>query len=167
MRGATAFANCLSKALQISIHAPLCGGRRYLVYLSYMPYCISIHAPLCGGRHYIDKYRLQHWHFNPRPPVRGATLLTIPFILQIRFQSTPPCAGGDIDAAKIKIATDIISIHAPLCGGRPSSVSSTSSRFAVFQSTPPCAGGDLPGRALALYYAISIHAPLCGGRPVV
>ena len=56
-----------------------------------------------------------------------------------------------------------ISIHAPLCGGRPRAKCYAGAR-AGFQSTPPCAGGDFPRRDTGAFFQISIHAPLCGGR---
>ena len=124
---------------------------------------ISIHAPLCGGRQGGDVVKNYY---------EG-------------FQSTPPCAGGDL----VNVLTGkgvIISIHAPLCGGRqrfcailtkcsyfnprPTVRGATSriicwTSFWIFQSTPPCAGGD----CIRLHFCIStlhisIHAPLCGGR---
>ena len=57
----------------------------------------------------------------------------------------------------------VISIHAPLCGGRLFA-DDVSIRRELFQSTPPCAGGDTCKHAAPCVLLISIHAPLRGGR---
>ena len=87
-----------STALEdISIHAPLCGERRLELFGGYENENISIHAPLCGERPYFricteqtgefqstlpyagsdtsSASSLTPWtNFNPRSPMRGATL---------------------------------------------------------------------------------------------
>ena len=89
-------------------------------------------------------YRPHDWqsYFNPRPPARGATWTMSRRTRRTRFQSTPPCAGGDCAEFKARRLVINISIHAPLRGGRPLYIISPSAH-AVFQSTPPCAGGDI------------------------
>ena len=61
---------------------------------------ISIHAPLCGGRPFIASATSSSFYFNPRPPVRGATRVKLAACNFCLFQSTPPCAGGDITLAQ-------------------------------------------------------------------
>ena len=153
---------------------------------------ISIHAPLCGGRLYRPIGRRRTADFNPRPPVRGATLPCIPCRRLSRhfnprppvrgatlgwrcpdehtphfnprppvrgatagvytdgggyvFQSTPPCAGGDCGTRQ-SWTTQTISIHAPLCGGRRPDRTGLQVTYLSFQSTPPCAGGDSRSRS--------------------
>ena len=94
--------------------------------------------PCAGGDQLHNLVDLHIQNFNPRPPVRGATLASLRAIL----------LKG-------------ISIHAPLCGGRlprffmPGAV-------AVFQSTPPCAGGDVdvPDRFFEVLFQ---STPPCAG----
>ena len=137
-------------------------GATHKVYTTTKYRNISIHAPLCGGRPQLVDVAPIFAYFNPRPPVRGATSRTRQHLAQDLFQSTPPCAGGDgkksLDTrivefqstppcaggdfpADIKDFALIISIHAPLCGGRPIGFLSAIPTV-IFQSTPPCAGGD-------------------------
>ena len=72
-RGATYFRQAVYALFTISIHAPLRGGRQ-LHYVIVTVAIISIHAPLRGGR-----------------------LVVLPVLRTVStFQSTPPCAGGDI-----------------------------------------------------------------------
>ena len=61
---------------------------------------------------------LLHGDFNPRPPVRGTT-----------------------KGEKVAYSDIIISIHVPLCGGRPFQACNGSDPL-LFQSTSPCAGDD-------------------------
>ncbi len=142
--------------------------------------------PCAGGDIRFAQSQTCALYFNPRPPVRGATLLEHLLVKFLLFQSTPPCAGGDIywikfcDAGIISIHAPLcggrlfrygyrpiglyISIHAPLCGGRPFITVKLSAIF-VFQSTPPRAGGDVNCKSnCRTLKLISIHAPLCGGR---
>ena len=150
------------------------------------PKPISIHAPLCGGRHILDKVLRCRNNFNPRPPVRGATLslriqtyrlvyfnprppvrgrpfITVKLSAIFVFQSTPPRAGGDVNCKSNCRTLKLISIHAPLCGGRRQKSSSQSSASA-FQSTPPCAGGDiLTVRGIAIRLLFQSTPPCAGG----
>ena len=143
--------------------------------------------PCAGGDVHSRRHKIQCLDFNPRPPVRGATLASINANLKRGlFQSTPPCAGGDF-VQRFREGVYLISIHAPLCGGRPCNFDNRifGNRISIhaplcggrrriyrlsfkhfkFQSTPPCAGGDLTIPRCALpQMPISIHAPLCGGR---
>ena len=118
--------------------------------------------------------------------MRGATLSRPRKNAEIQFQSTPPCAGGDCPCCG-RYQQNCISIHAPLCGGRPLDCSGLIMYFLQFQSTPPCAGGDKTAHmiftrickfqstppcaggdsltsCISAFCLISIHAPLCGGR---
>ena len=80
-------------------------------------------------------------YFNPRPLRGGRPRTTHEKSWTSRFQSTPPCAGGDC----LPLVSDFwdlsISIHAPLRGGRLGVQSPIVARI-----------------------KISIHAPLRGGR---
>ena len=125
----------------ISIHAPLRGGRPIQKRLFTDRFCISIHAPPARGATCIATWiGYRKWDFNPRPPARGATLVDGCGLFSPGFQSTPPCAGGDIAAFPFERIL-IISIHAPLRGGRRRSCAFMT-HTPKFQSTPPCAGGD-------------------------
>ena len=117
VRGATLRLPVSPPSVPISIHAPLCGGRRH-DYGLVNGTLISIHAPLCGGRPQTCRVAFLPLDFNPRPPVRGATPV---------LPSFTHCTS--------------ISIHAPLCGGRRCGRGGRMSNY-KFQSTPPCAGGD-------------------------
>ena len=167
MLGATRNAGERCAGQSISIHAPLCGGRLLPYSLPWLQgdfnprppvrgatlcrriHCacidISIHAPLCGGRHAVNSKAHCRTHFNPRPPVRGATMRICSRYALCLFQSTPPCAGGDLWLIVHKLTICGISIHAPLCGGRLFKFAFIDAS-AIFQSTPPCAGGDLKYR---------------------
>ena len=102
------------------------------------------------------------------------------------FQSTPPCAGGD-RLIVYKVAIGSISIHAPLCGGRPERIPSLhlhadfnprppvrgattiTARFGyltLFQSTPPCAGGDQPELLHNHTSKIFQSTPPCAGGDI-
>ena len=127
----------------ISIHAPLCGGRHYAYLLKVCTLFISIHAPLCGGRQRFFRGSARGVQFQSTPPCAGGDVVSYDVNYQLfGFQSTPPCAGGDRQCGGNGKRWCRISIHAPLCGGRP--VKALTDRG----------------------FKISIHAPLCGGRPV-
>ena len=97
---------------------------------------ISIHAPI-RGRPILVFGRPGYSNFNPRP-LAGATTNLAASVIDVTFQSTPPC-GGDQDLKAISGVPASISIHAPL-RGRPFS-SAALPVLPLFQSTPPC-GGD-------------------------
>ncbi len=167
VRGATSTLPEGSRWAKISIHAPLCGGRRYARYLCHLDNPISIHAPLCGGRQAItakqmvpiifqstppcaggdpagNHEKIRIVHFNPRPPVRGATKLVCSEIKYKAFQSTPPCAGGDTKYQREQnICT--ISIHAPLRGGRPQDRRTYGVKTTHFNPRPPARGATSAG----------------------
>ena len=102
-------------------------------------------------------------HFNPRSPVRGATA-PCPPVGDSRFQSTPPCAGGD-DMVGVMQALYDISIHAPLCGGRRRRAIERCRHSAISIHAPLCGGRHIHLIQDGAETDISIHAPLCGGRP--
>ena len=103
--------------IDISIHAPLCGGRlkqrtflhAYTVFQSTPPCAggdyntilsafddkISIHAPLCGGRlGFCDCCRLPGV-FQSTPPCAGGDYKQYPFFLRFRnFNPRPPVRGA-------------------------------------------------------------------------
>ena len=57
---------------------------------------ISIHAPLCGERRRYRRDNTVRVYFNPRSPMRGATMNKIDTIKESKkFQSTLPYAGSD------------------------------------------------------------------------
>ena len=127
----------------ISIHAPLCGGRHCNKCGNIFQSWISIHAPLCGGRH-----------------GRRVCLLAM-----TRFQSTPPCAGGDCSAAPVLPWPPYFNPRPPVRGA--TGIFRAMRAYPLFQSTPPCAGGDCASALIFFAKSISIHAPLCGGRPLI
>ena len=59
---------------QISIHAPLAGGRQPIVELLPTIVPISIHAPARGATRWCAVYKLCLSYFNPRPPRGGRRL---------------------------------------------------------------------------------------------
>ena len=165
MLGATRNAGERCAGQSISIHAPLCGGRRaswraprqksdfnprppargatFCERVSMDEYRISIHAPLRGGRPLLPDSSRMHRYFNPRPPARGATCIYVLDGGAIPFQSTPPCAGGDIGSiAKVRWGVD-------------------------FNPRPPARGATNYLRKPITDFLISIHAPLRGGRHAV
>ena len=81
-----------------------------------------------------------------------------------KFQSTPPCAGGDLQFYSPCFCNYSISIHAPLCGGRLCR-SLRLCRIAYFNPRPPVRGATTLAIDRLSAITISIHAPLCGGRP--
>ena len=119
--------------------------------------------PYAGSDVPLTLLSVKHLNFNPRSPMRGATVL-----------STIHTDDSDI------------SIHAPLCGERPAR-DGQAVYSNLFQSTLPYAGSDVSECRLQRRYshfnprspmrgatkstasavdrpAISIHAPLCGER---
>ncbi len=125
-------------------------------------------------------------HFNPRPPMRGATArkwalkwvlgisihaplcgerLSMPTMFRRtgQFQSTPPYAGSDNSLCPSDNA-DQISIHAPLCGERRLNSSPIIVKM-YFNPRPPMRGATDAGILKVDFRQISIHAPLCGERP--
>gem|GEM_PF-3219621 len=162
MLGATRNAGERCAGQSISIHAPLCGGRQYQQKTGWGELFISIHAPCAGGDIFRPCQIYAAKYFNPRPPVRGATALNCgENIMSKAFQSTPPCAGGDFSGNPIR-KLDMISIHAPLCGGRPGKIVHCGIVLA-FQSTPPCAGGDLRIYLCKDFAIIFQSTPPCAG----
>ena len=124
---------------EISIHAPLCGARQtlrawktlFFGFQSTLPYAgsdrcrnvsrprhtISIHAPLCGERLQGRFLHNRGQYFNPRSPMRGATIWTRSRSSRSHFNPRSPMRG----------ATQVNDWYA---------------RYASFQSTLPYAGSD-------------------------
>ena len=197
-------------AAAISIHAPLCGERRGRRYLPNGDAKISIHAPLCGERHACNFFHDECFqfqstlpyagsdlskgpetptpsNFNPRSPMRGATVRPGHFFQRVEisihaplcgerpvpffglkdlveFQSTLPYAGSDMccDAA---LHSPAISIHAPLCGERPANGNIYLKKLIISIHAPLCGERPRVATKLGKWFGISIHAPLCGERP--
>ncbi len=104
-------------------------------------YIISIHVPLCGGRRLFTARKAEDIQFQSTSPCAGddASLLCLSCLAAL-FQSTSPCAGDDLRVFTLrryyvnfnprppvrgttfgnlyKLLRDSISIHVPLCGGR-------------------------------------------------
>ena len=118
VRGATILLFFGNTVNCISIHAPLCGGRLCCVSAIYLSTLFQSTPPCAGGDISFAVSTASLSNFNPRPPVRGATIKSLADKLKYRFQSTPPCAGGDSHYALQYPHGRSISIHAPLCGGR-------------------------------------------------
>ena len=102
-------------------------------------------------------------NFNPRTPVRGATKTRAPQSWCYVISIHAPLCGVRPSGRPKKPPELRISIHAPLCGVRHCTFSTVVS-IRQFQSTHPCAGCDLARRGLLVCRGISIHAPLCGVR---
>ena len=169
----------------ISIHAPLCGGRRQrlggetrAIQFQSTPPCaggrprvnqlidyvlkISIHAPLCGGRRPHAGKFCTGGHFNPRPPVRGATFPTYYIISFIRISIHAPLCGGRQRESLSRKSGNYFNPRPPVRGA--TTIKFLATQTEIFQSTPPCAGGDKYIALTQQIVTISIHAPLCGGR---
>ena len=58
-------------------------------------------------------------NFNPRPPVRGATIFFPGALQGFAISIHAPLCGGRPVAIAVAKPVVHISIHAPLCGGRP------------------------------------------------
>ena len=103
-------------------------------------------------------------YFNPRIPVRNATLVErLRTPIRTQFQSTHSCAECDV-AKWVYKGTIKISIHAFLCGMRHSR-RICKPKHIGFQSTHSCAECDPAQHANTSTTLISIHAFLCGMRP--
>ena len=97
MRGATIYVIRNKIVIFISIHAPLCGGRHEIPDCDMIVFDISIHAPLCGGRLHCFLFRIRCDYFNPRPPVRGATMVRIETASSFsNFNPRPPVRGATL-----------------------------------------------------------------------
>ena len=83
----------------------------------------------------------------------------------LRFQSTPPVAGGRCcRPSRIRSAQGRFNPRPPLPGGDAARRIPDIDEIAPFQSTPPVAGGRCLDRRLGLSSAkVSIHAPRCRG----
>ena len=146
----------------ISIHAPLCGGRRQKYYARLAVCYFNPRPPVRGATYAVKFSKLRSSYFNPRPPVRGATVDAIHGVVDIVFQSTPPVRGATVIIAEAGYIIDF-NPRPPVRGA--TLVKNAADETVEFQSTPPCAGGDQILRKPARKeVAISIHAPLCGGR---
>ena len=129
---------------------------------------VSIHAPRCWGANACST-SLAAWPkcFNPRPPLLGGECLQCAITPSrwLRFQSTPPVAGGRmLDRLCANLIT-AVSIHAPRCWGANDLLPGHMypARFVSIHA-PRCWGAnDALIDALAVATAVSIHAPRCWG----
>ena len=140
--GSDSAVSILFPHFNISIHAPLCGERRFCrpdtlrpsLFQSTLPYAGSdLHGqrlrslsgrfqstlPYAGSDVYNAYRLLLHPDFNPRSPMRGATCFDRVLCRIDQFQSTLPYAGSD-QRTQARGTVINISIHAPLCGERRS-----------------------------------------------
>ncbi len=76
----------------------------------------SEHLHSITHRPYPTPATLTLSYFNPRPPLRGATLLHSRFNLLLPISIHAPLAGSDCRAWRILVSRPLISIHAPLAG---------------------------------------------------
>ena len=130
----------LSALRGISIHAPLCGGRRKQrsvekIFLDFNP-----RPPVRGATAKIPKGAKYLYDFNPRPPVRGATIVDNAIYCIIRISIHAPCAGGDIAVRRLYPQNQDFNPRPPVRGATYHWYDQKAQ--AKFQSTPPCAGGD-------------------------
>ena len=164
MRGATDKYFTGTIADMISIHAPLCGERRGRRYLPNGDAKISIHAPLCGERHACNFFHDECFQFQSTLPYAGSDLSKGPETpTPSNFNPRSPMRGATVRPGHFFQRVEI-SIHAPLCGERPVPFFGLKD-LVEFQSTLPYAGSDMCCDAALHSPAISIHAPLCGERP--
>ena len=140
VRGATEVVCGVVAPLAISIHAPLCGGRRDGLAVHPGTGVFQSTPPCAGGDSNNGHFCTHTLYFNPRPPVRGATV-------NLRYIICIYC----------------ISIHAPLCGGRQRPQERIFHPY-YFNPRPPVRGPPAGGVQAVHREHISIHAPLCGGR---
>ena len=102
-------------------------------------------------------------NFNPRPPVRGATGVSILLPSAKLFQSTPPCAGGDHNRCRKLLYPSHFNPRPPVRGATRNAKICLKYRC-DFNPRPPVRGATFPACSQKLIVKISIHAPLCGGR---
>ena len=148
-----------SMSMWISIHAPLAGNDEAAVESGALG-GISIHAPLAGNDLAYRGDTRRSANFNPRSPCGERLLASQWRAHSLLFQSTLPLRGTTTTCAQ-EFPKNYISIHAPLAGNDPSSVSPVQS-VTVFQSTLPLRGTTRGGVDIIHVLDISIHAPLAG-----
>ena len=145
---------------QISIHAPLAGGRHPIVELLPTIVPISIHAPREGGDPDLYVQRPDGGHFNPRPPRGGRLSVDTTFRSRVDFNSRPPRGGRHLYVYLPRTPQTFQST--PPARGRLQCLVDQLPQLG-FQSTPPARGAtnaNLMGNPIFL---ISIHAPREGG----
>ena len=176
-----------SQLVDISIHAPLRGGRHFLCRVDSLAFKFQSTPPCAGGDQTPLKNNHKAMFISIHAPLRGGDNQIFPAYPNNGISIHAPLRGGRHDGRKPCGNNCCISIHAPLRGGRRGKVAlgvfllefqSTPpcaggddflcrvNRFPFkFQSTPPCAGGDPASTGmLKISISISIHAPLRGGR---
>ncbi len=83
-------------ALQAFQFTPLCWERHAMPESDVPDSPFQSTPPCAGGDLLLVRHAVIVFHFNPRPPVRGATPNEPNDGQEAQFQSTPPCAGGDV-----------------------------------------------------------------------
>ena len=138
-------------ALQAFQFTPLC-WERHAMPESDVPDSPFQSTPPCAGGDLMDIFNIPvDADFNPRPPVRGATLQRLWVYLPPTFQSTPPCAGGDCIPCPLLLPSAAFQSTPPCAGGDLDKFGGGAHKM-VFQSTPPCAGGDVPAQVSSYFH---------------
>ena len=141
MRGTTS-CNCLEQRIfQISIHVPLCGGRRLSLHTVSRLSDFNPRPPVRGTTVYRQPTSFTASDFNPRPPVRGTTSTTDGSAILSQFQSTSPCAGDDVVMCVVVVSVLLFQSTSP-CAGDDGHIVVVQCPPKKFQSTSPCAGDD-------------------------
>ena len=116
--------------------------------------------PVRGATAPMAYHKRRVRHFNPRAPC-GARLagngLTY---AELKFQSTRPVRGATT-LAQVRLASMIISIHAPRAG-RDENQAMYTDLGLTFQSTRPVRGATRSSSVHHAALVISIHAPRAG-----
>ena len=80
---------------------------------------ISIHAPPCGGRHALLSKIKNYGKFQSTPPCGGRRAVAGIIFVALGISIHAPRAGGTTDKLNLGYQRIMISIHAPRAGGDP------------------------------------------------
>ena len=166
MRGATSATNSGHDEMLFQSTPPCAGGDLY-VYIAHIQIsAISIHAPLCGGRRKRGFFKRHFAYFNPRPPVRGATLKAPAGTATFIFQSTPPCAGGDNAYKFINIIQDNFNPRPPVRGATYNFAASSRKKL-NFNPRPPVRGATYAAAARGAAWGYFNPRPPVRGATII
>ena len=156
-----------SRAVRVSIRAPVRGATSNRILGSRRGGAVSIRAPVRGATPTVPPPPPPDpAEVSIRAPVRGATWSRpLGLVEEEEFQSAPPCGGRLPSRRSSRSIGRWVSIRAPVrgaTGGQNYDIAG----HGEFQSAPPC-GGRPPGesRGAALRIHVFQSAPPCGGRP--
>ncbi len=123
---------------QVSIHAPVQGGDRWLWFTPSIRTTVSIHAPVQGGDQIGSMQAGSNSGFNPRPRARGRHWDRTMTALSMRFNPRPRARGRPPPMGPLLQGAPGFNPR-PRARGRPQEVRRYLRKMR-FQSTPPCKG---------------------------